>query len=301
MRPSPSQGEGCCLPHRPWVVRLGGSPVAVGNPSSFNGVVFTPENPCGATVDAPITTQTPLVVIARYGGCVGARQRPGCPLVDRDGQPVTEDYYEDGDMALVRSSILGLQGDHNPAVRPPFNSCTPGVQSSAPEVKLSIKACGMPEAVIIDSDSELVVPAGPITIDVLTPEDWFVGQGPEGSVETTNLDCDLRVTACPCSCAYVPHGVLTEFLQVDAANLERFILVRPRRARALSVSNTVAGSGASQNGLVQYHLQNNPAAFGATLFQGGFPLTVEPFGAAPFLSISPPAGIADHILRWAIV
>jgi len=44
--------------------------------------------------------------------------------------------------------------------------------------------------------------------------------------------------------------------------------------------------------------RNTP--LGANTFQAGFPMAMDPFGAAPFLTPISPAGLITATLRWEI-
>lgn len=314
-------GEGFCQPSHPWTVRPSGPPVISGNVDSFNGVVFTPANPCGATIDERHTTETPLRVLARWGGCVGGRMVPvldpcgdPIPLLDDEGEPLVDELggavfrmrelIEPGDLVLVRGTVVALTSEHNPAEVPALNSCNEDTASAVPELKLAIRACGQPEPTIIDADSELVVPAGPITIELLGPDNWIVGRPPEGSVETPWTDAMVRVTACPCTCAYHPDGVLSEWLDLDASDPvppAGFMLVRPRRARGLSGSSVITATGATQNTSIRWSSDAGGGEWvGFQLLQAGFPFQIESVGSFPFLAVFPPAGIVRTSLRWAV-
>lgn len=245
---APSQGEGFCLPHHPWVVRVAGPPLNENHPSSLTGLIFTPSFPCGATIDnAGVDSNAinALITVARYGGCAGGTEVPRCidgmPVVDeRTGRPVFDRIYRDGELVLIRGTVSALQGEHNPAdVARSWGSCDRNVQPSTLEVKLAVRACGLPEPVIIDADSEVVIPAGPFTIDVLAPHDWFPVPGLSGSVETRLNDVTLRVTACPCDCSYHPQGRLTEAWTQDE-NFEPMPLVRPRRSKLVTAFGRAA-------------------------------------------------------------
>jgi hypothetical protein len=158
--------------------------------------------------------------------------------------------------------------------------------------------------VIIDADSELVIPAGPFTIEVLAPADWFPVPGESGSVETELCDVTLRVTACPCDCGYHPQGRLTEAWTQDEA-FETMPLVRPRRSRIVTAYGQ---SAAVAPAVVTLHASSRPgsAALGdgmgvlnSSVISGQPQLLV---GCAPFYNaqIATGSGIGRIAIVWGI-
>lgn len=266
-----------CTPHHPWTLLLGG-------PSSEAdvGLAFTPDFPCGVELNAAAAPTAPLRVLARWSGCIGGE--PGC--------------IAPGALAVITGMVAAdfrsvVNGVELRFVDP--TECSP---SSAPRVKLRWQGCGLPGSVIFDSDSQIVVPAGPCVIDVLGPTPWRV-MG-VGSVEspTTWFDVSLRVLACPCTC-WAPDGELTEWLPValeDAVALRE--LVRPRRARKLAACFVNAPGGVIA-GLVEWrHFPGGPA-IGATTFAATTQQTADPWGASPYLSVTP-AERGMAYLRWGL-
>lgn len=275
------RGTGCCTPQSPWSTKLAGPDPGS---ASLSGLAFTVANPCGATV-APVTfVQTPLQTIARWSGCVGDTSAPG-------------------NLVLVQGHVQAITEERNStSPRPNLGSdCLPNSRTTEPHVKLAITSCGKPGPVIIDADSSIVVPAGPITIDVLAPIGWGEGIIPTSEGEGLPwTDVTLKVSACPCSCGYTPCGWLTAWGVDDiAALIGTRVLVRPRRARRLQMTGATAAGGTQNIGLIHSWDAAGTRLFGQTLFQGGFPLTLD-VGGIPYVIPQSIALVSSFNMRWTI-
>lgn len=276
MQGETTDGIGCCNRADGWTTLLGGP----SNENTGSGLLFTPGFPCGVEVTAAAVVLQPLRTLARWTGCIGV-SKPGARAI------ITADVATG-----VRTVGVGAVS----FVSPP-DTCGP---SAAPRVKLKWTPCGKGHAVIFDSDSPMVVPAGMCTIEILAPEPWAVMGRSSVAVTSTWTDVDLKVRACPCDC-YAPSGYLTEWTPLDAVAETLRVLVRPRRARRLSVGCLTA-AGAAQAlsiglrefaagttlGIVNWAAANNAIAD-------------DPFGGFPFLLIDPPGTARGFAaLRWEL-
>lgn len=273
-----------CLPQRPAMLRLGGPPPD----AARDGLIFTDDAPLGAEVSATELVRIPMITVARIGGCAGDPSCGGRALIT----------------AHVQSVISSRAAGDNPLV---FGESLDNVATSAPRVKLAVTSCGVPGPVIIDSDSALVVPAGPVQIRVLVPGPdlagagaWQVGGAVPSGFEDWN-DVVLKIAICPMiGDAFWPKGVLTEWLEFsDATTLPNRVLLRPRRARTLA-AHAVTAAFATSNVLVVHLADDRNTPIGANTFQAGFPLTEQPLGAAPWVTPISPAGLITATLRWGI-
>lgn len=274
-----------------WTLRIGG-PQPDENRTSL---LFTPQNPCGVERDPTFdpTLNSPLVRIATARFCLG------------DGCDPTR-------MVLIRGHVQSLDSIRGPGVIDPrtIDSCDGA--SSAPRVKLEVWPCGWPGGVIIDSDSEIVVPAGDTSINVLAPgPNPSGGGGPNaggwirGRTTLTDAvgwtDVTLRIAACPIDC-YVPPGVLTEWAAqvIDTTPVADRILVRPRRARRLELNtrDALGVATATQVDLLQ-DTAGATISLGSILFPTG-PATVNMFGAAQAIVLVGSGAGTFAYIRWEI-
>lgn len=234
--------HGKCTSAEPLVIPLGG-PLA---DEDRLGLVFTPTRPCGVEVGPTVATLNPLVLLYTWTECVG---EPDCP----------------GAMVLLRASVQRLVSQRSGDLRSQHISGCEG-ETAEPRVKLKIQACGNQGPVWIDSDSQIVIPAGLCTIEVWGPNNWhLMGRFTTGSVTWT--DVWLKITACPLDC-YAPSGVLTTWLRYTepawAAIADR-VFLRPRRARGLLVNavNEATPAGAPAAISVNWYNGDPSAGIGA--------------------------------------
>lgn len=267
--------ESPCSARDPLALTLGGP-----QREAVAGLVFTPDNPCGIELDAEGVETAPLVSLFRSTYCLGDIECPGARVL------ITGHVQARVRQGLAVPSTVTFA---------PFGGCTGA--SSEPLLKLAITPCGMSGPVIIDSDSEIVVPAGSTQIEVLGPADWHnMGQAP--ATEAGWTDVSLKVSACPLDCCYCPEGFLTEWLRVmrvgeDSASR---MLVRPRRARRMQAA--IASFTAvtidffhEPTGTVGPLASVNIAPLGQETF--------DPWGASPYLRIAA-ADTFTALLRWGV-
>ncbi len=275
------RGTGCCTAQQPWSTRIAGF-----NPQSGAaqfGLLFSTDNPCGALQDDTLFEQTPLEVVAIWEGCVGDAE---CP----------------GQLVHVQGHVQAISTDRGSATpRPNLGTdCLANMRTSEPLLKLAITSCGKPGPTFIDSDSSLVVPAGPLVIKVMAPTTWGEGISPPEAEATPWTDVSLKVTACPIRQGHPPPGYLTEWGFADiAAAIDTRMLVRPRRARHLQMTGATLAGGTQNIGLVHAMDDAGAVIFGQTLFQGGFPLTLD-VGAIPYVAPVSIALVSKFTMRWTI-
>lgn len=280
------EARGCCTPQSPWTSRLVG-PAVLGPQEGLANFVVSPvvgdetEFPCGAMIEGTWHNTAPPVTVglqpfAEWSGCVGDPSKPGA-------------------LVLVRGHVRALQ--QNGIVRPSMGGCMPGVRSRVAQLKLGITACGMPGPVFIDLDSELVIPAGPCTIQVFGTPLWSQNAPKQDSVEDVNLWVDLAVTACPCDCGYHPQGRLTWYMQQDFANTpdDGATLVVPRRARRV---NATGLRGATVATPILTWVDDGGSNFGGWQ-QNFWDFYVPSF---PYLRVSPATtnGLTQTVVIWGI-
>lgn len=269
---------GDCSRSRPLAVKLGGPASSEGLP----GLAFTPDFPCGMTADATGLVRVALQRIRVWEGCLGD-DCSALALIDA---------------AVAARDRVVPAGQATPTSP---DDCQVDSRTSEMSVKLAITACGWRYPVIIDSDSRVVVPVGPATIDVLAPVGFSQSSQIVGA-ESDWTDVSIRVSGCPTSCCEV-DGALTEWLFVDpadpASSLADRMVLRPRRAHTLQAS-AVDAAGAVVNVPVRFydHGATSQPLGGHTL-QQGFPLAVLPIGAASYIELVP-AAAATVMLRWGI-
>ncbi len=273
---------GPCSVAQPFLSRLVGEDVS----GLLDAYVALPEHPMGARLggqwnSAAPPTATGLRRVASWGGC----------------------FASPSGYVLVRG-ILRARARPGP-VRPSIVPSAPQSVSRATMLKLLIGVGG--ESVLIDADSEVVMPVGPATVHVLAPEGW--ANRPENeSVEATNLWADLAVTACPCECGYQGSGVLTWMWQTDFGNApnDSIVVPVPRRARHVRLEQN------RQTGAIP--VSTSPLLFWAADAAGLLLWGSATFSSAsivdnivpafPFVRIWPnqsTAGAAQMLLRWGIV
>lgn len=267
---------GVCTRAEPWVVFVGG-PGYTRQETLTDSLVLTEEHPCGEQRLLGVTT--PLRRIASYVGCVDAPT----VLLTADVRSRT------ALVAAGRRSFDHLSG---------FES---GVQSSQPRLKLSVTSCGM-GPYLVDSDSSLVVPGGPISIDVLGPAPWVeLGSANVPESDTLWTETSLRITAFPAECCPCPSGVLTTWLYVPTgAPAPARIVARPRRARGLTV-DAASEVGAPVDVAMLWLHETNGAVIGSTDFMAVSQQTRAPFGAAPYALVGLTADETMRVaMRWEV-
>jgi len=260
-----------------------------------DGLIFDVANPCGLEVNAARSDVAPLRRVTLWRGCL---QYTGAP----------------GERVTVSGHVLSRSRDGIGPGRitwSPLDPCGPGVVSSAPRIKLAVSSCGVPGEVIIDSDSQISVPAGEVTIDALIPagstaagagrdDGWQVLGTVELDSPQTFEEVQLIVRACPPSNEWTPGGVLTEWMPLDFEVPDGRVLVRPRRARSLAVQASDVGVPFAPRAVTVEWRQTLTRGIGATTFAAASQQIVDPWGAAPFLRVLPSAS-GRAVLRWGIV
>lgn len=276
--------NGRCNPQRPATLLLGG-------PRSGERVMlaFTPDFPCGVEMSSDFTTVVaPLSRITIYNGCVGE----SCP----------------GDLVLISSHVQSIESTRGGAIRPlAMDDCGASVARTQPRVKLEVQHCGTATRLIVDADSQVVVPAGEVVISALVPgpspddTDFAFGRWQEYGTETIPaetpwVDTRIEVRACPLR-GCCPCGQLTEnIFGLAGSTTAQRTLLRPRGARRLAVTGAVAGAAAAVN--FQY-LRDLATAFGAEAVNPASRAWVELFGDSQGLLISNTDDAAIQ-LRWEI-
>lgn len=269
------------------MLRIGGpAPDGVNRRS----LVFTPTFPCGIERGPGFAAadDAPLVRIATMKVCVG----DGC---------------DPSRMVLIRGHVQAGDSTRGVGVIDPrtFDVCEGA--SSAPRVKLEIQSCKWAGSVIIDSDSEIAVPSGDVSINVLAPGPNAAGLGAFVRGQTTIAaptpwqDVTLRIGACPLDC-YTPPGVLTEWIagitDVVGSPQDR-TLIRPRRARRLEMDNRDnAGAAAT----VQVDFFQELAAItslGRVVF-ATTPVTKNMVGAAQAIQLLGVAAGVNTYITWEV-
>lgn len=257
----------CCSSQHPWTTRIQGPNL---EPGEF-GLVFHPLHPCGAIITPNVVASESdffdMITIATWEGCLGDR--------------------EVSDRVLITGHVTALESNRIPSTRRPIlGNCADNVTTCVPWAKLKITACGQPGAVIIDSDSEVVIPAGNATIEIIAPGvvtgitggAWTAGRGPTVA-EAAWIDATVRVAACPLTCCYCPEGRLTEWMENENdPGVELIRLLRPRRARRLSVSTARAGSGPVTTDVRYFNSAINATEFSSRTFPAS-PSTEELLGS----------------------
>lgn len=275
------RGTGCCTPQQPWSTRIAG-PNPQSGAAQF-GLLFSVDNPCGALQDDTLLEETPLAVVAVWEGCIGDPSSPG-------------------QLALIQGHVQAINSTRSSSTpRPNLGTdCLANVRTTEPLLKLAITSCGKAGPTFIDSDSALVVPAGPAVIKVLAPTGWGEGISPPTAEAGPWTDVSLKVSACPCNCGFNPKGNLTEWGFVDIlADAADRVLVRPRRARQLQMQGATAAGGTQNIGLQHAFDEAGAVIFGQTLFQGGFPFSLE-VGGIPYVVPVSIAGVSQFTMRWTI-
>lgn len=271
--------RGGCSVKSPQTFRIGGPGIG----EELAGVVFTPANPCGAVV-SPGFVQTPLEIIGGWDGCLGDPCGP------------------DDQRIMIEASMLAIDSDRGPGqiTFPSMGVCDPNMFSTLSRIKLRVQACGMPEPVFIDSDSRLIVLPGNASIDVLAPPGWQQMGRVLLEAQTPRTDAVLRIVGCPLG-GYSPRGILSEWLQnvTDATAAADRTLIRPRRARRLSVAGVTTVGSATANVTVQF-VGDGGTIIGFQTFQAGFPIDVDQFGSAREIIVGAPSGTINIYVRWEI-
>jgi hypothetical protein len=287
-------GSGHCTPGSPFVVNLQGPPADEDRLS----LVFSPAFPCGVEIGATPATLAPLIKLAQWSGCLGDTD---CP----------------GQMVVVRSSVQRLIQSLPAEERRRVGHISECEGDTAePRVKIEITHCGNAAPVWIDSDSSIVVPAGPAVIQIWGPGPDAAGAGAWVAdravdielADTAWADVWVKITGCPCTCDD-PNGILTTWLNYSepawAAIADR-VFLRPRRARKMGINSVNSGTGVAVNQSVLFWGQDPSAGLGGTqmgaaLFSGNTP----PFfytGAWSHYEMALPAAGATNstIHRWVI-
>lgn len=280
-----------CPSTESFVLRIGGPTTDV---SGRRSLVFTPDFPCGIERGPAFDPagDAPLVRIATPTFCLG-------------------DTCDPTRMVLIRGHVQAGDSVRGPGAIDPrtFDPCEGA--SSHPRVKLEIWSCHWTGSVIIDSDSEIVVPAGGTSINVLAPGPDPAGAGGwvrgrttiPGEEEVSWSDVTLRIGACPLDC-YVPPGVLTEWIagltDVVGTAAQR-TLIRPRRARRLEINSRDTATGAATTTTTDVF--QDAAALTPSLSRIIFPTTpsiVNMPGAFQAIQILGVVAGTNSYVRWEI-
>jgi hypothetical protein len=269
-----------------WTLRIGGPQPD----EDRNSLLFTPTFPCGVerSVAFNADDDAPLVRIATGKFCLG-------------------DECDPTRLVLLRGHVQAIDSQRGPGVIDPLNIDACEGASAAPRVKIEVWPCGWPGGVIIDSDSEIVVPAGDTSINVLAPGPRVGGvlagtggwvRGRTTLADTTSwTDVTLRIAACPLDC-YVPPGVLSEwFIGIDdTTDVADRILIRPRRARRLELGGIAAA--AIETFLLQ-DLAGALPAMGRVVWPTT-PTTLNITGAFQSLIVTGQAAGTAGFMRWEV-
>lgn len=256
------------------------------------GLVFDADNPCGMETNEGGVDVAALRRVRLYSDCI-----------EYTGEP--------GERVMIIGHVLSrtTTREAGPVPIETLNPCGDGVVTTSPRIKLAISSCGIPGEVIIDSDSQISMPAGLITIDALIPGDDAAGDDGWAVMGTTVIaspetftQTQLVVRACPPAQCWCPGGVLTEWLPGDPEAPETRALIRPRRARSLAVQSVDAGGPTNPLAtIVEWsNARGGLPPIGATNVLATTQQTIDPVGAAPFWRVTP-AGTGVTSLRWGIV
>lgn len=286
-----------CPSQQSWSLQIGGPQAG----EDQRSLLFTPDFPCGVERSAAFdpADDRPLQRIRTGNFCLG----DGC---------------DPSRMILIRGHVQSLDSVRGPgAIGPRTIDVCEGAPSQ-PRVKLEIWPCGWPGSVIVDSDSEIVVPAGKTSINVLAPGNTIAADGSPipntGGWDrlgratladaTAWTDVTLRVSACPVDCCYCPEGVLTEWISglTDAAPaLADRILVRPRRARRLEVNNrNNANAPATITLELLRELSGLAANVVGTVVFPTTPATQNLVGAIQGITVIGQAAGTNALLKWEV-
>lgn len=254
------------------------------------GLVFDSDNPCGMELSAAGINVAALRRVQLWSDCLQFTGEPGERVIVSGHVLARTEVREAG---IFRSSVL--------------NPCGVGVVSSLPRVKLAISSCSIPGEVIIDSDSQISIPAGRVTIELLLPGPNDLGtEGWEvlGSIDVPSgaayEQAQVVVRACPPSTEWI-GGVLTEWLPLDAETPGERVLVKPRRARTLALhARDNAGPPFGPASVNVEWRRTLTQSVAATTVPVNTQQTIDPWGAMPFVRVNPSAtGMAQ--LVWGIV
>lgn len=277
--------EGTCSPRHPLVLPVGGPQYGEDEQS----LVFTPEYPCGVELNTSLANPRRLVKLAPWVGCVGERD----------------------ERVVISASVQKLDSTRGPGQIAAVHVGSCEGDAVEPRLKLRVMACGYAAPVWIDADSDLVVSAGPIEIDLFGPggeagvrEPWRVYGRRVLAFEEEWTDVQVKIVACRAD-GYMPEGTLSEWLRnvdVPANPEDAIVLLRPRRARRLRINaSTIAG--ATSNVSVRFLQESvaGSAPLGFATFQGGFSNAsgVDIPGSCTAIEIVPTAP-TNVFVRWGI-
>lgn len=275
-----------CNAQRPVTLLLGGPAASEGRQS----LVFTPAFPCGVEQNYTTGEQAPLVSIMLYDGCVGE----DCP----------------GDLVLISSRVQTLRQERSGVIGPVvMDDCGANVARKQPRVKLRITHCSSMTSLIIDSDSQVAVPAGKVWIEALVPGpsaldvSFANGRWQQYGSLTVPVqlweDTRLEVYACPLR-GCCPCGTLSERMAFVFEGAFDGRLITPRGARELAVS--VDSLGVPADIRVEYLSQLAAASrIGADTFAANDREAVTIFGDAPAINLVLPADENfNAYVRWEV-
>lgn len=278
-----------CNPQKVATLLLGGSQSSEYRTS----LAFTPQFPCGVEYGGDPLTYTPLRPIQVYNGCVGEPSVPGA-------------------MVLVAGRVQSALTANPAGVMAPraMQDCEPGVQRTQPRVKLRVTHCNRATSLIIDSNSQVVVPAGNVRIEALVPgpsasDATLVNFGEwreYGRIEMDGeepgwWDTRLEVMACPVACCSC--GTLTERIALaEGSPVLSRVFVTPHGSRRLYVSLDVAGAPTDVDVTYAQDFDLNLGAFGADTFAANNRRPQELFGDPPAIILEDITGTA--LCTWEI-
>lgn len=190
----------------------------------------------------------------------------------------------------IRALLVNVVPGANPPPRPVFER---GSIGTVPPLKLRIYRENTPGYIYIDADSQITIPGGTITVELIGPQGWSVDLGNAigpGDPPFAAFLVEQRLRACLTCCPTPPSGRLTEVLPIN------ILSAVPRRSRRLHIY-TQAG-GAPQLDLVT--AQGGGVAVMASI-QGnvGFSLGEQNSGSPTWVSAAV-QGFDDVYVVWEV-
>lgn len=241
----------------------------------------------GGTVPAQFYIDATGNFVANYGGGV-VPYVVLAPLGQYDlGGPDDRVLIEGAQRALLANVIPGA----NPPPRPVFPQ---GSIGTVPPLKLRIYRANTPGYIYIDADSQITIPGGTITVELIGPQGWSVDLGEpitgSGDPPFAAFLVEQRVRACLVCCPTPPSGRLTEIIPINTLS------AIPRRSRRLHMY-TVAG-GTPQLDLAT--ASGGGVVLAATI-QGNAGFSLGEQNAGSFTWVSPAvAGFDDLTVIWEV-
>lgn len=191
----------------------------------------------------------------------------------------------------LRSLLVNVPPGGNPPAKPHFDMAS---VATVPPLKLRVWRENSPGYIYIDADSQITIPGGTISVEVIAPRGWTLDLpgviGEAGDPPFAAWLTEVRLRACLTCCPTPPTGRLTEQLPINVLSAV------PRRSRRIHIYTSAGGTPS-----LDLVTADAGAVVQLATIQGnaGFSLGEQNVGAASWVSAAV-AGFDNLYAVWEI-